>query len=244
MPIAHACHACGTALTAVRPRWDLVEHLPVIVCPGCRTPVVRRRPPGLVLWHDARAWARTLLGLAWRAFAAAGLVVVAVGISAGHAHLIDEAGGMVLVRHVAGLEADPDAYDRWVGDDGPTALAVWAGTWLLVGTVLTAGPRHLRRWAGPALFSGAVLGVLGVALAGEWVDRIVAAADSPDAGTVVMEWRPFGLTLLQIGLGAVVALVGVAPGLRLRRALERREAGRFGRARRRVIKRRRTRAWA
>lgn len=157
MPTHHACHACGHDLTRARAAWDRVENLPVVVCPGCRAAVVRRRDPGVAGYRAGRRAVRALLLIVVQG-------VMVAGLTAGAAALIITAGTLAAEEYgrnplrVLVLEPSLLRPDR-LGPD----LAVW--TILLLIVALTAGAwtrsalAHLHGWGVWTVWVGAVAAI-------------------------------------------------------------------------------------
>lgn len=145
MAMAHVCLGCGFDLARQRPRNEPHYGLPLIICPRCASPSVRRRHPLVARWRQFRRvdWAVSILGFK---------LLVALVIATATAYT-------VLVALLMAIHWPPPSAELIV----VRSFAAWAFIALpiIVGAWITAGLNHLTRrqaWVGwGALMSTCVL---------------------------------------------------------------------------------------
>ncbi len=168
MALSHICIGCGLELSRRRTSPDPHYGLPVVVCPGCSVPSVRR--PGMRLgWRAGRRQRRALLTLAAQSAFGLFLLGATVGLTIG---FVDERTGLLeSLRLLGGLLAG--AADWGDYDSTPailllslTAVSITAGAWLTVGLAHCTRRYVLAGWA--VLIQAAVLAS---PAAGNWVEK-------------------------------------------------------------------------
>lgn len=128
MAISHLCTTCGADLARVRARREPYYGLPLVVCPHCGTPAVRRRHPLQKRWRSGRQ-----LALSLTIIQAQLLLLI----------------GFVVLTTVVCVQFGDDFSDRSLNFQqvGTTIIAALSFGLLPValGTWLTAGLPHWRR---------------------------------------------------------------------------------------------------
>ncbi len=142
MPVHHACTSCGHDLTRIPARPDPFYRLPLVICPDCRTPAVRRRDPLITGFRTARKAVRAVLIL----FVQTALLI---GTTAASVALIRDITEVAVDRHdknplLVFLTAPGELHRDAVGPDlavSTLALLLVAG---LTGAWMRSALAHLR----------------------------------------------------------------------------------------------------
>jgi hypothetical protein len=200
MALAHVCLGCGFDLARQRPRKELHYGLPMIVCPRCAAPSVRRKHPLMVRWRQFRRvdWAVSIL---------VAKLLVAVAIAAATAFTI-------LLSLLMAINWPPPKAEL----DVVRNFAVWAVIVLplIIGIWITAGLNHLTRrraWLGWAAVLSMVVLLIAALLASGSERKHFEPGTVEDVRSFAY-WLPMFFTLGMTMLGAMMVLsaMGVPAG--------------------------------
>jgi hypothetical protein len=222
MAISHLCITCGLDLARTRAAREPRYGLPLVICPGCGTPAVRRRHPIAARGRMLRRVARSLIALLLQATAACGLMAAVTGACIGLVHAL----------LFWGLDLD------WK-DEGALIVGGLIVLVLALGAWLTAGLAHWRLGAAWALFGLiAVLILAGDSLIAPAVSQLAALGGLTHE---VLDYQMVHFVLRLVLLCAIMlaATAGIPLGKGILLALQRFRGWRW-RARRRRLRRRRT----
>ncbi len=160
MRIAHICASCGIDLTGVSAPIDAVLRLPIVVCPGCKAAVVRRKHPTLT-------WTRRAVGVVHAiiagAFRGAGSLAFCGAVYAS-ADLVWSEGLRFMAFDAQQIEAAGVAMIIWL------SVALAAGFWF--GFIFP----NRRFWQNALLWAAVIGGALGVVGAADQLDAFMSFA--------------------------------------------------------------------
>jgi len=211
MAISHLCTTCGADLARVRARREPHYGLPLVVCPHCGTPAVRRRHPLQRRWQSGRQ-----LALSLTVILAQILLLI----------------GFIVLTTVVCVQFGDDFSDRRINfrQVGMTAIVALSFGLLpvAIGTWLTAGLRHWRRAAAWLAFGLLILPMLSIdTLLQPALSQLMPASGASGA-TDVCRWDLWLARLATLAAILAVALLGIPVGKSLafvhdyaRRALRR-----------------------
>lgn len=244
MALAHTCPTCGCELSRLAAPLDPVYRLPIVVCPGCREPSVRRSDGARAVPREASrvlqaAWRLVrrlaVLGVFSAGFVAAG-IMLQTSLDMYRLPLFEAIEGL-LVGQTEGR------IGSWRGEFGTIALVIWlvigagAGAYL----VAASGGRSRRRvvvlWFAVTLLAALLPAAAVLSL------EIGRSGYVPSARTQVrmipmeLEWWARHAYQVVIAMPAAMVL-GLPPGLIVRRRRAGASSRRFRRLRKRLTDRR------
>ncbi|MFN7020990.1 MAG: hypothetical protein ACK4WH_06645 [Phycisphaerales bacterium] len=244
MPIAHTCFSCGYELSRIAAPLDPVYRLPIVVCPGCQTPTVRRADGARAIPREMRlrthAARKLVESLALLVTFSAGLVGMCFALQA----TLDDH-RVPFSQAILGLfspEIDtPSA--RWRNDVGLIALIAWLVFGMGAGAYLVAASPARRRWRIVALWAivaaGTVFLSAAVVASFEANGAIRSARTARSTRFIPPELNWWVKHVHEVFLGAAGAMIlGLPLGFIIRRRLDGFAARRFRRLRKRIIARR------
>jgi hypothetical protein len=145
MPMAHVCAGCGENLARVRALIEPHYGLPLIVCPRCESPCVRRRHPIVAGWRAAWRIMRVAFALVVR------LVAIVLFFAVWMAFIVTLAGTIESYGWQSALFTDREII----------AVGI-IGLPLVIGAVLRVLLYHLRPWLMWLLWAAFCIGSVGL----------------------------------------------------------------------------------
>src|SRR5262245_27090216 len=122
MAAAHVCMTCGLDLARVRVQRDPHYHLPLVICPQCRSASVRRRHPIISRFRQARRVALPFIVVA--------IQLPLIGLF-GFLNLMAAFALLMIALEVPRFH-DPEEI-RWLIVLTLIVLPIITGTWLTIG---------------------------------------------------------------------------------------------------------------